>query len=1089
MRRRLTMTLLLALLAVAALAALSSAQTEPPSYGDWVLADHTTKSEMRIDVPGDLTIVDSGHLRLSGVDLRFQGQGDHYITVGSDARLTIDGGSISAPSGSVVIKAHGQLIMMDTGVQNSDTMYIYSWGSRITNTTITAPTGDGVNANPTGPYTGPLVIADNTIISPTAIGIYVNVPLLSQLTIVTVVNNNITNSGSHGIHIISAPPTSTTLNNGRYFLQGNRVLLAGGHGIWADLPVDVLELRFDDIWVKNCTLHGFYAELDTTSHRARYINDVTAIGNGDTGVYIDAMQTHWQSPVFRRWHVVNNSISGIHFINFICATMYDSNITNEDAPQDYFCENTNLAVYRGEHRKARARSTGSRYYVISYRYLNFEVVWQNGEPCRGNYVEFDDDAGNRWYRGSTDNDGKLGNFTEWEWSVGETRTEQRWSIVAYLAGNEPGTQRLPGPSIPFDRDYKRQLVFNDVITPDLVVLSPSSNHVQNDANLTIRGKCTDAHSGPWLVQVSFDTEPNWNRKSWHNASGSVVWDAYFDPWPDGTYTVFVRAFDLANHPTGLYSNITITNVTVDTTAPNLTVRPLEHYLITNNSFITVSGHTDPDVTSISINGEVQNLSGSSFSRSVVLNEGNNTIVVVATDWAGNIAKETRVVKYDSISPILIITHPPPGLRTNKETITIAGRTDLTDVKITVDGIPVQVMNSVFSYTAGMLPGPNAFRVDAIDSALNHRKVTVEVYYDNVPPDIQVSKPKPDQIINESTFKLLGTTATDIKYNQIEVNEVFIGVDNGVFDYDMTILEDGPLNITIVAEDIAGNVNTEVIKVVIDTTGPTIRNLNLIDGAILNTPTITILGNTEPDSTMYIEGKAVVVQDGLFSTRVGLEEGPNTIEIRAVDAAGNVRVVYRRVFLDTIPPVFQLKDIIGNQTTVKKNFITIRGSTEANVNLTFKVPGRVERGFVDAAGEFSHPLILGKNKTTVVIIRVMDYAGNVYEQELTVIQEEEEEPPFYEEHGDLLIGIGILALVIVVAFIVTMFMMNQTYKRRLVLMGLKGAPQPPEQPPGAPAPPPQAVPPSQWPEQRAPPRPPSEEEQMDRGPPRPPEPGE
>ena len=38
------------------------------------------------------------------------------------------------------------------------------------------------------------------------------------------------------------------------------------------------------------------------------------------------------------------------------------------------------------------------------------------------------------------------------------------------------------------------------------------------------------------------------------------------------------------------------------------------------------------------------------------------------------------------------------------------------------------------------------------------------------------------------------------------------------------------------------------------------------------------------------GKVVQVIDGLFVTQVGLEEGPNVIEFRAQDAAGNVRVV-------------------------------------------------------------------------------------------------------------------------------------------------------------------------------------------------------
>jgi hypothetical protein len=1102
MRRTIIIIALLTVLTVAALAMATSAQTPPPSSGDWVITDSTTYANQQISVSGDVLVTGNGHLSLTNVNLRFTGGGTHEIRVSNNARLTVSSGTMTAASGGEFgVTLAGNSAIDGTSLTQTSGISISSWKVKISNCTITSSSGNGIYANPTDTYSRALQLYDNKVFNSTDYGIQIVVGNYGNTDVkVNCESNNVSGSLRTGIQV------SSTTDKARFILKGNELYRNGGHGLYGNLNVRVVEFRLDDVWAKNNTNDGIRMEVSCSIHHMKFLNDVTSIGNGGEGVYISFPVVHWDRPVFRRWWIYDNDGGGIHFREFNCATLEDSFNVNDRAQADYTTVNTNLEIYRTTHRKGNARVTGGAYLITSYRYIDAYAKWQNGIPCRYNTIQFEDTGGNVLFTRTTDYNGYLDNRTEWDWRVRETRSTLRHSITPYMVG---GSQRLTGPTIEFDHDIKEDLLFHDIQTPDLTVDSPSTNHIQNIDNLTIDGRCLDAHSGVAVIQFSFDPEPQWSKKIWRDAYGTTDWFYNFDPAPDDIYTIFVRAFDNANWPNGMFANVTITNVTVDTSAPNLTIINPATDIITNQSQLTVLGTTDPDVISLTLNGEGLAFFGGTFNKAIQLNEGINNIVIIASDYAGNYANATRRIVLDSIPPIMVVRHPPDELYTNQSTETMAGITDRNGVIMTVDGEPVDIRtDGTWTHDVSLLKGWNFILIDAVDIALNHRVITHKIYYDPDPPRITISNPGVNQVVNSSIISIQGSTDPDVISQQIRVNEIWIGMNNSVFDAQITILEEGPTELVFYAMDRAGNSNTVTVPIFIDTTPPVIEDLLPIDGEIVADWFINVTGITEEDATLYIDGSFVTIVDGAFSERIELDEGDNYLIIRVTDTAGNTRHLDRLVVLDTMPPEIFVDGLVGEEMSTDQNFMTITGNTEptAKLHISYyntKGGTPVEETIpVSADGEWSYPVIVGKNESTTVLLSSTDYAGNEKVEPFIIKRKTEEEPSFYEANTNIVWGAIIVIAVLLVAFPLTRIGMDRSYERRLKVMGYASQPQypppaapppppppsgPPRGPPGPPpagrrpagpppgGKPPGGPPPAGRPPAKAPPRPPSDEE--------------
>ena len=146
---------------------------------------------------------------------------------------------------------------------------------------------------------------------------------------------------------------------------------------------------------------------------------------------------------------------------------------------------------------------------------------------------------------------------------------------------------------------------------------------------------------------------------------------------DGQHTVKVSVSDNDGNPA---TSSTIT-FTTDTIAPTLTItNPADNGSFVSSASLTVMGNTSdstsgtPTIT-IKLNNADQGavtVSNGSFSKTVTLVNGANTIVITATDKAGKVTTITRTITLDSSSPVIasVVVNPNPVNVGQNYTVTI-----------------------------------------------------------------------------------------------------------------------------------------------------------------------------------------------------------------------------------------------------------------------------------------------------------------------------------------------------------------------------------------------------------------------------------
>ena len=138
---------------------------------------------------------------------------------------------------------------------------------------------------------------------------------------------------------------------------------------------------------------------------------------------------------------------------------------------------------------------------------------------------------------------------------------------------------------------------------------------------------------------------------------------------DGSHTVTINCTD----NDGNRATEKSTTFTVDTVPPVLNVTSPDDGLITNKSTVVVAGTTNDATSSpvtLTVNGNTVSVgSDGSFSTTVTLSEGENTITIEAVDKAGKVSTVTRTVTYDSSTPVIeSITITPNPVNTSESMV-------------------------------------------------------------------------------------------------------------------------------------------------------------------------------------------------------------------------------------------------------------------------------------------------------------------------------------------------------------------------------------------------------------------------------------
>lgn len=254
--------------------------------------------------------------------------------------------------------------------------------------------------------------------------------------------------------------------------------------------------------------------------------------------------------------------------------------------------------------------------------------------------------------------------------------------------------------------------------PNLALGSPAAGALTNNPQVSVRGT----------------TDPGATVTINGSAVGVAANGSFGRSYTlaDGVYTFTVVATNAA----GLTTTETRT-VTVDTTAPAVSITSPANGLLTRNPVVQVTGSTEPGATVV-VDGVLAAVSASGqFSVGVALQEGANNITATATDAAGNLANASVVVTLDTRAPAIAITSPASGANVTSPTVTVTGTTEA-GATLVVNGQAVTVgAAGAFSVQLTLSEGANLVTATATDAAGNSASTQVVVTYTNPAAAAQV----------------------------------------------------------------------------------------------------------------------------------------------------------------------------------------------------------------------------------------------------------------------------------------------------------------------------------------------------------------
>lgn len=230
-----------------------------------------------------------------------------------------------------------------------------------------------------------------------------------------------------------------------------------------------------------------------------------------------------------------------------------------------------------------------------------------------------------------------------------------------------------------------RLTVKEKVAPVIAITAPTASALITNNKPTITFTVTDDDSGvnPDTIGITIDSG---SKITGSSISKTAITDGYSCSYTpssalsDGSHTVKIDASDNDGNA-ATQKSVTFK---VDTVPPTLSVTAPAEGLITNVSGVTVTGTTN-DATSSPVTVTVKLNSGTaesvtvnsdgSFSKTLTLASGVNTITVVAKDSAGKSTTVTRTVTLDTGAPVIhsVTINPNP---------VDAGKTYIISVEVT-----------------------------------------------------------------------------------------------------------------------------------------------------------------------------------------------------------------------------------------------------------------------------------------------------------------------------------------------------------------------------------------------------------------------
>lgn len=429
-------------------------------------------------------------------------------------------------------------------------------------------------------------------------------------------------------------------------------------------------------------------------------------------------------------------------------------------------------------------------------------------------------------------------------------------------------------------------------------------------------------------------------------------------------------------------------VTLDTTPPIAQVLSPANFSSFNVSPIVLTGTVDDITASIKINGVPTPVQADgSWSKTVALNEGSNNISITTEDPFLNTVTQSFVATLDTVAPIVVINEPIEGSLFNVPSIVAKGSvSDLTNTRVTVNGVDAIVDGSTWQAQLPLAEGVNTITALAQDSAGNTSDARVTVNSDTQAPEVTIISPANGTIVSTQTTTVTGQLSDESA--TLLVNGRVVNTASGAWSTQV-VLSEGNNVITAIAQDIAGNQDVKTISVIAELVRPLVT-ISSPSSTTFNSKTITVAGTVDdPDAVLVVDGVPVNVNSsGAWEVDLSLHEGLNFITASATNTDGIVGTASIELTVDTRPPKaivdFPPNSFVTDQATINVSGMlndvvagtVAKGTAQVTVN---GQPAEIDNRVYLAT---NIPLQMGSNIITVL---GKDAAGNTASTAVTVMR--------------------------------------------------------------------------------------------------------
>ncbi|HBL29384.1 MAG TPA: hypothetical protein DD490_21340 [Acidobacteria bacterium] len=366
------------------------------------------------------------------------------------------------------------------------------------------------------------------------------------------------------------------------------------------------------------------------------------------------------------------------------------------------------------------------------------------------------------------------------------------------------------------------------------------------------------------------------------------------PLAAGVHRVEVTVRDRAGHAVTAVRDV---ELVLDREPPVITLEAPVDGAAVRTPLLAVSG-TVADaggVASLAMNGQALAVTGGRFEGVLPLEEGANSLLLVAADVFGSESSVEARVVLDTRTPSLTVARPVAGQITNRPTLRLTGESDDENglAVLTVNGLPLATTGGSFAADVPLVEGENQLVVHAADRAGNEREVRLQVFRYSLPA-VTIDSPADLSFLAATVTEVRGTVSDPGA--AVAVNGVPAQVSAGTFvARDVPLIEGGNL-LTAVATGGNGRKGTATIHVVRDLFPPRLAVEAPRDGATVLTPSVTVSGLVNDivagtvnasEAVVTVNGRrATVAHRSFLLEDLPLVPGPNVLAIDAVDAGGN-----------------------------------------------------------------------------------------------------------------------------------------------------------------------------------------------------------